>query len=141
VASKCQQAVEKSVKAIAAELSERGVVPITIGFDHAIDRYIKLIRRAPGRLARNVPGFINETLDRNAEGITWIMDLAPRRPPNTARLPRNTEYPFHDRDGVLVAPAAPGTFGTDEIERCLRVGGSVFKQAAALITLDDRKPR
>ena len=47
IAAKCQQVVEKSVKAIAVELTDRGIVTLTIGFDHRIDQYISAISPRP----------------------------------------------------------------------------------------------
>jgi HEPN domain-containing protein len=66
-AAKCQQVVEKSVKAIAVELTERRLVTLTIGFDHRIDQYIEAIIRAPRRSAmqRSMPDYIVRMLRRN----------------------------------------------------------------------------
>lgn len=142
-AAKCQQVVEKSVKAIAAELTERRIVTLTIGFDHRIDQYISAIIRAPHRPTekRSVPDYILQTLRRNRSEVSAIMRLAPHRPDDGAVLPRNTEYPFHNARGVLIAPADKGVFQKSEIEGHVKVASVVFDQAQTLISIAEREPR
>ena len=143
VAAKCQQTVEKSVKAIAAELSDRGIVTLTIGFDHRIDRYISAITRVPRHKSagKSVPEYIQQTLLRNRNEVKLLMSLAPHRPPDENQLPRNTEYPFHNAQGVLIAPADTGIFQKVEIDGHLKVATAVFTQAQALISIVERAPR
>jgi len=140
-AAKCLQVVEKSVKAIAAELTDRRIVTITIGFDHDIDRYITAIIRAPHRPAKTVPHYIVETLHHNRSEVKAIMRLAPHRPEDRNKLPRNTEYPFHDVHGILIAPADTGVFQKAEIDTHVKTASIVFDQAQALISIAEREPR
>jgi|SRR5579871_533402 len=141
IAAKCQQAVEKSVKAIAAELTERRFVDLTIGFDHRIDQYIAAIIRAPRRGKNSVLDYIQQMLRYNRNEINAIMQLAPHRPPDANQLPRNTEYPFHDVQGILIAPADTGIFQKTETDSHLKVAGVVFDKAKALISITEREPR
>lgn len=140
--AKCQQVVEKSIKAIAAELTERRIVTLTIGFDHRVDQYISAIIRTPRNVTekRSVPGHISQSLRNNRNAINEIMRLAPHRTGDVQRLPRNTEYPFHNSQGVLIAPADTGVFEKSEVETHLRVAGTVFSQAQTLITISERAP-
>ena len=142
-AAKCQQVVEKSVKAIAAELTERGLVTLTIGFDHRVDQYIAAIVRTPRRSSerKSVPAHIQQTLQRNRNEISTLMSLAPHKPANANALPRNTEYPFHNTEGLLIAPSDPGIFQKTEIISHLKVAHSIFTQAQALISIVERTPR
>jgi hypothetical protein len=140
IAAKCQQVLEKSVKAIAAELDERSIVSITIGFDHRIDQYITAMLRTP-RENRSVPDHIRNTLKNNRAEISEIMMLAPHRPPSLQPLPRNTEYPFHNVQGDLIAPTDVDVFKKTEVERYLRLAGIILAQARTLITIASLAPR
>lgn len=78
VAAKCQQVVEKSVKAITAELSDRRVVALTIGFDHNVDQYVSAILRAPSTRKGAVPDYIKSTFRFNRPTLDELMGLALR---------------------------------------------------------------
>jgi hypothetical protein len=116
---------------------------LTIGFDHRIKQYIEAIIRAPRRSATqsSVPDYIVGMLRRNRNEINAVMRLAPHRPDDGITLPRNTEYPFHDARGVLIAPADKGVFEKSEIEAHLKVANVVFEQARTLIAITERQPR
>jgi len=87
VAAKCQQVVEKSVKAIATELNERRIVFLTIGFDHRVDQYISAILRAPGKRKDAVPDYIKGTIRYNRSILDEVMRLAPHAPIDRNQLP------------------------------------------------------
>ncbi len=79
ICAKCQQVLEKSLKAIATELTDRGKVTLTIGFIHNIDGLIAPILRTPHfKSVRNsVPEYISSTLRNNLLNIKILMSLAP----------------------------------------------------------------
>jgi HEPN domain-containing protein len=141
VIAKCQQVVEKSVKAIAEELSARGAITITIGFKHDIAPLISAIRRKPKSRDKSVPDYVVKTLERNLDEINEIMDLAPRRRPDTTLLSRNTEYPYHNAQSNLIAPADVNSFNLVEVERYLVLASRIYNQANTLITASERTPR
>ena len=76
-AAKCQQVVEKSVKAIAAELNNRRIVTLTIGFSHSIDQYISAINHRPHDTAekKSVPDHIVKALRRNRSEVNVLAQL------------------------------------------------------------------
>jgi hypothetical protein len=137
VIAKCQQTVEKSIKAIAQDLSDRHIMALTIGTSHPVDKLVTAILHAPGRSARRmIPSYIVNTLDRNYDDIDWIMGLAPRG----IVTERNTEYPFFGSEGTLIAPADPEVFSLDDVKRAQKVAGTMLKQARALASVTERSP-
>jgi hypothetical protein len=140
VAAKCQQVVEKSVKAIATELNDRRIVFLTIGFDHRIEQYIEAIRRAPGKRKGSVPDYIKSTLSHNLPTVTELMSLAPHKPADIDRLPKNTEYPF-GKAGARVAPADTAVFLQVDVDRYLTTAGALLEKAQTLIAVTERGPR
>ena len=89
----------------------------------------------------SVPNYIRETLRYYRSEIDRLMSVAPHKPPDANRLPRNTEYPFHNAQGVLIAPADPGIFQRAEIDSHMKVAGTLFNKARTLITMIERGPR
>jgi HEPN domain-containing protein len=84
VIAKCQQAVEKSVKAVAAALRDRFIVNVSIGYGHEVDRMASALRRRakPGDPA-NVQHYVNRMLSEHTIAeIQSLEALIPRRPPH-----------------------------------------------------------
>ncbi len=142
ISAKCQQVVEKSVKAIAAEFTERGIVTLTIGFKHDISKLIIAIITTPHarKNVNSVLEYISSTLKQNRLNIQALMGLAPHKPTDGDGLPRNTEYPFHNERSVLIAPSDSDVFTKTETEGHLKVAGAVLKQARKLIFVSKRTP-
>ena len=141
ITAKCQQVVEKSVKAIAAELTERSIVTLTISFTHNIDALIKTMIITPHvRKNNSVPEYISSMLRNNLPEIKVLMSLAPRKPADSDSLPRNTEYPFHNERSVLIAPSDSDIFTKTETAGHLKVAGAVLKQARKLIVVTKLSP-
>jgi hypothetical protein len=141
VAAKCQQTIEKSIKAIATELADRRIVFLTVGIDHRIDQYIAAILRAPGNKSGTVPHFLKSTIHNNRSTIDELMRLAPSGRAEDGRLPKNTEYPFHNHHGELVAPADEDVFELPDVGRYINAASSLFEKASALIGITARTPR
>jgi HEPN domain-containing protein len=141
VIAKCQQVVEKCVKSIATELADRGIVSLTIGArGHGVEQFIAAIRRAPRRdHGKAVPEYVREVLERNLQEIRKVMRLAPTGL-REGVLPRNTEYPFQDARGILIAPADNGSFRIEEVKQFIALARRIFKQANTLIDVTRRTP-
>lgn len=58
----------------------------------------------------------------------------------SSALPRNTEYPFHNALGILIAPSDAGIFQQVDVERYLRLAGAICEKAQALIAIAEREP-
>ena len=140
ISAKCQQVVEKSVKAIAAELTERGIVTLTIGFKHDIGKLITAIITTPHsrKNSNSVPEYISSALNNNRLNIQVLMGLAPHKPTDSDSLPRNTEYPFHNERSVLIDPSDSDVFTQTETEGRIKFAGAVLKQARKLILVTKR---
>lgn len=136
VAAKCQQVVEKGVKAIVAELDYTKRVSQPIRTTHPVDTYIKNILRNPSKPDEDL-SIIQQTLRRNRAEIDGIMALAPHGR-NGQLLPRNTEYPFHNYSEEIVAPASPNAFHLDEVEGYYRLASAILKRAKASVTISNR---
>lgn len=141
ISAKCQQVVGKSVKAIASELTERGIVTLTIAFTHNIDGLIKRMIITPHvKNSNSVPEYIANTLKNNRLNIQDLMGLAPHKSKDSDILPRNTKYPFHNERSVLIAPSDSNVFTKTETEGHLKVAGAVLKQARKLIVATKLSP-
>ncbi len=131
IIAKCQQVVEKAIKAIIAELDYRRLVPFTIGFTHTVDPIINRILIAPARHKDSLQP-IQATLKNNLPDIRAVMELAPHGRAG-AQNPKNTEYPYSNSSNVLIAPASRNAFQWDEVQRYHRTAGLIKKKASELI--------
>ena len=141
--AKCQQCVEKSVKAVVDLLGEIGLLRAQIRFNHDIRALLTSLEYIPVRsqyrdLILDFVGAIGPEGDR-------LMALAPRRPADlNAPLPRNTEYPYQNPDGTWRSPAEPGSFDAREAEHWLafaqRVRHEAIRLRETIARVPPRKP-
>jgi hypothetical protein len=118
--AKYQQVVEKAVKAIVAGLIESGLWRgPPIGFVHDVNRHMQaLVRLARGKNQHSVQRHLFRLFNANVRSaIRSLGALAPHAPPPGQQLRRNTEYPFHESEGVFTYPAVPGSFSVEEVQR------------------------
>ncbi len=132
IASKCQQVVEKGIKAICLEFMGSTVS------SHSVDRYIKTICLAPAR-RNDVVYYVQNALKSNRADIRNIIALVPRSPEGD-KTPKNTEYPYHNASGSLVAPASRNAFLLNEIKIHYRLAGVILGRAKTSIALAKFNP-
>lgn len=141
--AKCQQAVEKAIKAIVAALRDARILHIEIGYRHEVARFLNVLIRLPHAAAnraiqRHLQSFLNQN---TRDGIRDLDALAPRAPAPGQGLRRNTEYPFHDAGESWTYPAADKTFTPEEVERFRQLAYRIVDNAARIITAIRRAPR
>lgn len=118
--AKCQQAVEKAVKALVAGLRDARIVAIEIGYRHDVARFLPILVRMPhatehGPLQRLIHRFLDPNTRRD---IAALDRLAPRRPPPFALHARNSEYPYQEAIGpAWKSPSSPDAFTIAEVTR------------------------
>ena len=136
VVAKCQQVVEKSVKAIAAGVRDRLVVRIDLGYGHEVSGLTSVLRRAaPPTDPMDVRHRINRLFDRfTVAEIKALESLAPRRPPPGSLHARNSEYPYERLAGDWTAPALDG-FTMADVDRARALAGRVFTQARLIVSI------
>lgn len=134
---KHQQTVEKSVKAIAAAVSDAGIalVPDAHYYQHDVDKLISVLRHLPKpKDHREVAGQISSLLNEHRGGeIKVLSDLAPKKPSPGSLHARNTEYPYERTAGNWTAPALPGAFGSHEVDRFSRLADAVYEGARKIV--------
>jgi len=143
VLAKCQQTVEKAIKAIIAALRHAGILHIEIGYRHEVERFLTVLIRMPHAadhraIQRHLQSFLNQDT-RN--GIRALDALAPRAPLPGEQPRRNTEYPFHDAGGNWTYPAAEVIFSAEEVERFRQLAHRIVDNAGRLIAAIRRAPR
>lgn len=130
--AKCQQTVEKAVKALVAALRETSIATLTIGWKHDVARFTSAFRRLsmkqPTDVRRgivfSIQGlFSDEDVD---SGIRFLDSVFPRAPAEGELAKRNTEYPFHAEDGSFRAPAGKGVFTLGDARRCYKIATRVY---------------
>jgi hypothetical protein len=133
--AKCQQIVEKSVKAIAAGLRDRLIVSIPIGYSHDVARIASALRRpAQPNDPTDIQHHINRLLtDFTIGEIKEIDSLVPRRPAPGALHARNTEYPFEPLAGDWTAPAL-GAFSNTEVDRWRNLAERLYRSANEIVS-------
>jgi len=141
--AKCQQTVEKALKAVVAALRDATILHIEIGYRHEVARFLKVLIRLPHAAAnraiqRHLQLFLNQD---TRYGIRALDALAPRAPAPGQGLRRNTEYPFHDADGNWTYPAADNTFTPEETERFRQLAYRILDNVSRLLTAIRRTPR
>ena len=109
--AKCQQTVEKAIKAIVAALRDAKVLHIEIGYRHEVARFLNVLIRLPHAAAnraiqRHLQSFLNQDT-RN--GIRDLDALAPRRPRRDRGCDEtpNTLFTMQTAAGRIRQPTKP----------------------------------
>ena len=140
VAAKCQQAVEKSVKAVIDKLGAAGVIGVRIDGRHPVARYVPVMaqlsnasatRALSARVARAFAG-------HRYRAVRELDELVPRFPAPGAAADRNHEYPFQDAAGEWVPPTNAGVFGRGEVKRWMAAAEVIVRTMGDLLDSLDR---
>lgn len=128
--AKCQQTVEKAVKALVTALGEADIMTLDIGWKHEVEKFVAAFARIPRRdnvERRDIIAGISALFsDDIRSGIRTLDAFVPKRPPPGQLLQRNTEYPFHATDGTFSAPAEADVFSLETTRRCQSVAERVY---------------
>ena len=141
--AKYQQTVEKAVKAIVAELRNRGVLDMKIGRRHDVEPLVSAMIRRP-RTPRSSDLFnrLSILFNQNARAEICALDALVPRWPAPGQSPRkNTEYPFHDARGQWSYPAAQGVFLSTEVQQFRDLSRRMIHGAGQVISAIPRAPR
>jgi len=132
--AKYQQATEKSVKGMVAALNELGVSQLPISGNHTLGHEMNgldAVRRKRPDLDATSVGAIDRMLRGYKADILALSALAPKLPKPGLVYPRNTEYPFNDASPEgWTAPAAPGTYTSEEVRKAQRLAWPLHQIAA-----------
>jgi HEPN domain-containing protein len=141
--AKWQQTVEKAIKAVIAALREAKVLHIEIGYQHGVDRFIRVLIRLPrARDNRAIQQHLHGLLSEETRaGIRELDGLVPHRPPAGADPQRNTEYPFVGPRRDWTYPAAKDIFSDEESGRFRSLAHRILDQAGRIVSMIRRRPR
>lgn len=143
--AKQQQAVEKSVKALAAAVRDARLASIRIKFTHEVDKLLNALNRLHRPTGENaaIQSRIHQLLSgRWDEEIAALMALAPKAlAEGEMLLARNTEYPYQNADGSWRAPAEPGSFSEAEFRRFQALADHIVFGTERLISAIELRPR
>jgi len=134
--AKHQQTVEKSVKAIVAAPTDKGVINVATGFRHDVERLVSVLMRLPYQQAnRDIQNRIHGLLNEYHRGeIKAICHLAPKRPAAGELARRNTEYPYQNRDGTWRAPSDDGSFGKKDVDRFRGIANRILEGCSRIVS-------
>ena len=142
--AKYQQTVEKSICALVAALTEKGIAHIKMKYDHNVERYFSaLVRRPRPSSSPGIQSRINGLLNEFHRGeIRAITALAPKRPAPGQLHRRNTEYPFQLDETTWAAPAEEGSFDFErDVERFRKLASRIHDGVSDLVSAIYRAPR
>ena len=132
--AKYQQAVEKSIKGIAAAVNNVGMQKLSPGFSHDVGDLVKILMKLPAKrhpsISTQILGLFQQSVRNDVRDLG---NLAPRRPPPRLPYRRNTEYPFQTGDEIRLAPTDPGTFDRDEVKRFRDVAYRIVSTAMKIV--------
>lgn len=140
--AKQQQAAEKSVRALVAALREAGFTTMPTRRTHDVEAEISALRRIPFRGdadSRDVGSRLNHLLsEHRCAEIRALCALAPKWPAPGWLFPKNTEYPYQDRDGSWRAPADPGSFRRSDVDRFRNLTKRLVLEVTRLVSAVQR---
>ena len=142
--AKCQQAMEKSVKALVASLAaNRTLTGIRIGPAHAVTRFLGTLQRLPKLpenrdIQKSLLGLFGSHI---AGEIKSLDALAPKWPAPNALPARNTEYPFGGNERrPWRCPAQDGVFSKNEVARYRALAFRIVNGCSSIISALERVP-
>jgi HEPN domain-containing protein len=144
--AKCQQAVEKSIKAVAAGLRDAQMLYVKnrSDYDHDVDEILSAMERLEYSARKK---YYQEHLSKIMGGyysgeIKALSSLAPRKPDQHNPLhARNTEYPYEIQQGLWTAPAAKGAFTIEDVQRFFPLADRVHDNCKKMVSVLDRLPK
>jgi HEPN domain-containing protein len=140
--AKCQQTVEKAVKALVQLLNEAGKLHTDIGWRHSVERFMSVLVRLPRTPTnRDLANLIGGLFDGRTRSEIRVLDNhAPKRPGAGRPAPRNTEYPFRRQDGAWGYPAQPDVFTREELQRFRELAHRVLDGCHRVMSAIARSP-
>ena len=135
--AKCQQAVEKGVKALVATLRDFKIWNIDVGRDHKVGRFFSAfvkVSKATKNLAlqKQLRRLCDEA---HRQEINNLDRLVPKWPAPGTVPERNTEYPFRNsHDGPWRKPCEPDAFTRSEVESFRSLADRVVRGCGKLIS-------
>ncbi|MCK4659410.1 MAG: HEPN domain-containing protein [Phycisphaerae bacterium] len=138
--SKCQQTVEKAIKAMVAALRLSGIIETSPGYRHPVENLVSVLTHLPHQQEnREIQNEIFGLLHEHHRGeIRAICALAPRRPAPGQLAPKNTEYPFQRSTDEWVAPTDQGVFQDKDTSRFRKIATSICEGAARIVSAQRR---
>jgi HEPN domain-containing protein len=142
--AKQQQAVEKSVKALAAAVRDARLASVRIKFTHEVDKLLNALNRLHPPTGENavIQSRIHQLISTRWEKeIGDLMALAPKAlAEGEMLLARNTEYPYQNADGSWRAPAESGSFSDADVRRFQALADHIVFGTERLISAIERRP-
>ncbi len=136
--AKCQQTVEKSVKALTAALRDRFIFrpDSKVFYKHEVDELASALRRLS---MRSDPADIRSALSRmltphHIAEIKALQTLIPRKPPAGGLHARNTEYPFELLAGEWTAPAL-NAFTDLDVRRFRQLAEHIYSATNRIVSI------
>ena len=143
--AKYQQAVEKAVKALVAELRDRGIIFVKDAslYRHEVEPFANQMVRLPHpKRDKDLSLNLRCLLDSKTRSEIGAIDaLTPRRPLPGQPSSRNTEYPFPDPQNGWIYPAAPSVFTPSEVQRFRGLSHRIVTGARRIISAIRRAPK
>ena len=139
--AKCQQTVEKSVKAVAAALRDRFIFRPDgkVFYKHEVNELASALRRlSTGDDPVNIRAAVSRMLTpHQIAEIKALQMVIPRKPPPGALHARNTEYPFEVLAGEWTAPAL-NAFTAAEVRRFRQLADHIYSAANRIVSVLQR---
>ncbi len=137
--AKYQQAVEKSVKALAVALTRAGIVAYNVGSAHDVARIASSIQAAAPAWSRQYKDLKRQLAKAFArhhlESIKQLDAIVPQYPAKGQLARRNSEYPFQQVAGdTWCVPCGPSTFSKGDVKRYEATAKTVVDVADKLVT-------
>lgn len=140
VVAKCQQAVEKAIKALVQAMNLLGLITMPVAPIHHVSGYATAIVRAAEaapKAHRFLKGELPKLFPKHIRECIALLDaVVPIYPKAGALATLNTEYPFQLSSTDWCSPSSPDVFDAGQVKRYLvaanRVQGGASKIISAL---------
>jgi len=138
VMAKCQQTVEKSVKALIEALNNIGFLTMPVDRRHDVSRYLSGVLTAAEAAAKEhrlLRGDLKRLFPQHIREVVKRLDgLVPQYPSKGELAVRNTEYPFQTSASEWRAPCGAEVFSPGEVRRALHAARQVQGGAAKILS-------
>lgn len=140
--AKCQQAVEKAVKAIVAAAPRVGISTKKIGYDHTVKHFVSGLIHSPRGKKNSIVNRLSILFNEETRAsIDSLEELIPKQPPPGTPHRRNTEYPFDTPHNGWTCPAAHGVFLSSEVQRFRKLSYRIVDGADKIVEAIRLAPR